>query len=71
MKSGDWRSVLAAYDAPNHFHEPLLVWVRPSRQMLEFIETQARLLTEQLTFSYYLFNIKKETLIFAGYFFEC
>ena len=40
MKSGDWRAVLSLYDAPSRYHEPLLVWVRPSSAMLHFIEDQ-------------------------------
>ena len=40
MKSGDWRAVLSLYDAPSRYHEPLLVWVRPSSAMLQFIEDQ-------------------------------
>ncbi len=40
MRDGDWRAVLAEYDG--RYHEPLLVWVRPSMDMLRFIEEQAR-----------------------------
>jgi hypothetical protein len=38
MESGDWQSVLEQYDKPENYREPLLVWLRPSLEMLKFVE---------------------------------
>ncbi len=37
--SGDWRGVLDAYDKDSSYRDPLLVWVRPSIGLLQFLET--------------------------------
>ena len=55
MKSGDWRAVLSFYDAPRRYHEPLLVWVRPSSAMLQFIEDQGKnSVPSERTLTYFL-----------------
>ena len=35
----DWRAILTRYDDPE-YHEPLLVWVRPSLGLLQFLAEQ-------------------------------
>lgn len=40
MASGDWNKFLEEYDLDKDYHEPLLVWVRPSLDMLQFLESQ-------------------------------
>ena len=39
MENGDWQSVLDFYDKTEKYREPLLVWIRPSLDSLQFIET--------------------------------
>ncbi|TRY71052.1 hypothetical protein TCAL_12312 [Tigriopus californicus] len=36
-KLQDWQGVLSFYDAHPNFHEPLLVWIRPTWNAMEFI----------------------------------
>ena len=38
MENGDWQSVLDRYDKSDKYREPLLVWIRPSLDCLQFIE---------------------------------
>ena len=38
MAANDWRGVLAQYDTEEKYREPLLVWIRPSLEMLQFVE---------------------------------
>ena len=38
MENGDWQGVLEYYDKPGLYREPLLVWIRPSLESLQFIE---------------------------------
>lgn len=51
MKAGDWARILEEYDADRDYHEPLLVWVRPSLPMLKFLEYQLRNLGYDTIFS--------------------
>ncbi len=44
-EEGEWKNILDIYESRSEenghrYHEPLLVWVRPSRQMLNFIQTE-------------------------------
>jgi len=47
METGDWRSILKEFDDDQDYREPLLVWIRPSLEMLKFI--QEELLKMQIT----------------------
>ena len=38
--AGDHEGVLALYDQDEGYREPLLVWVRPSRGLLDFLERE-------------------------------
>ena len=38
MEEGNWKSILDEFDFDENYREPLLVWIRPSREMLEFVE---------------------------------
>ena len=38
MENGDWKKVLDFYDKNEKYREPLLVWIRPSLDSLQFIE---------------------------------
>jgi len=38
LENGDWKSVIDFYDKNEKFREPLLVWIRPSLDSLQFIE---------------------------------
>jgi len=40
MEIGDWKSVLSEFDSDEGYREPLLVWIRPSLEMLKFIEEE-------------------------------
>ncbi len=40
MEIGDWKSVLTEFDSDDGYREPLLVWIRPSLEMLKFIEEE-------------------------------
>ena len=40
MEAGDWRSILKEFDDDQEYREPLLVWVRPSIEMLKFIQEE-------------------------------
>ncbi len=43
LAAGDWKTVLEAYNDGNEdsaYHEPLLVWIRPSMDLLQFIEKE-------------------------------
>ena len=43
MTSGNWRSILDLYDDEvEMYHEPLLVWIRPSLEMLRWLEAELR-----------------------------
>lgn len=44
LTTGDWKSILKTYDEDTQYHEPLLVWVRPSSGMLEFLDEEVSLL---------------------------
>ena len=39
VENGEWKRVLEYYDTDFKFREPLLVWIKPSLDLLEFIET--------------------------------
>ena len=39
MEAGDWRGVVEQFDADKNYREPLLVWLKPSIEMLKFLET--------------------------------
>ena len=38
MESGEWRKILEYYDSNEKYREPNLVWIKPSIDMLQFIE---------------------------------
>ncbi len=38
MEKEDWRGVLREFDSDDKYREPLLVWIRPSLEMLSFVE---------------------------------
>ena len=40
MELGDWKSVLTEFDSDEGYREPLLVWIRPSLEMLKFVEQE-------------------------------
>ena len=40
MESGEWSKILSEFDEDPNYREPLLVWVRPSIEMLKFIEAE-------------------------------
>ncbi len=40
MEIGDWKSVLTEFDSDKGYREPLLVWIRPSIEMLKFVEQE-------------------------------
>ena len=40
MEIGDWRSVLNEFDSDRDYREPLLVWIRPSFEMMNFIRDE-------------------------------
>ena len=42
VESGDWKRVLEYYDTDYKFREPLLVWIKPSLDLLIFIEETLR-----------------------------
>ena len=43
MKNDDWNGVLDHFNRPNDmYHEPLLVWIRPSLGAIKFIETELK-----------------------------
>ena len=44
MEAGDWRAVLAEYSQDQQYREPLLVWIRPSLQVLTFLAGAVRAL---------------------------
>ena len=37
---GDSKTIFEAYDLDRDFHEPLLVWIRPSRDLIKFLDDQ-------------------------------
>ena len=39
VENGEWKRVLEYYDTDYKFREPLLVWIKPSLDLLIFIET--------------------------------
>ena len=39
MEKGEWKSVLEYYDSKQTYREPNLVWIKPSLDMLQFIES--------------------------------
>lgn len=41
LQAGDWKTVLDMFD-DDSFHEPLLVWIRPSLDLLRFIERELK-----------------------------
>ena len=42
VENGDWKRVLEYYDTDYKFREPLLVWIKPSLDLLIFIEETLR-----------------------------
>ena len=40
MRVGDWRGVMDSFHGGEHARDPLLVWIRPSLQCLQFIKQQ-------------------------------
>ena len=38
MEEGNWKSILDEFDFDENYREPLLVWIRPSHEMLKFVE---------------------------------
>ena len=43
MKNDNWQGVLDHFNRPNEkYHEPLLVWIRPSIESIQFIETELK-----------------------------
>ena len=43
MKNDNWQGVLDHFNRPNEkYHEPLLVWIRPSIEAIQFIETELK-----------------------------
>ena len=44
MRQKDWKSVLQKFDSDDQYREPLLVWIRPSHHLLNFIESQLQAL---------------------------
>ena len=39
MENGDWNRVLEHYDSDKKYREPNLVWIKPSIDLLKFVET--------------------------------
>ena len=39
-QSGDWEGVLEAYGADLDYREPLLVWIRPDRELMSFLDAE-------------------------------
>ena len=37
VDNGDWKAAVGEYDKPGEYHEPLLVWIRPSKEALAFL----------------------------------
>ena len=43
MREDNWKGVLDHFNTPgDKYHEPLLVWIRPSLVALKFIETELK-----------------------------
>ena len=43
MKNDDWKSVLDHFSRPgDKYHDPMLVWIRPSIEAIKFIETELK-----------------------------
>ena len=43
MRENDWKGVLEHFNRPNdNYHEPLLVWIRPSMAALTFLEVELK-----------------------------
>ena len=56
MKNDNWQGVLDHFNRPNEkYHEPLLVWIRPSIESIQFIETELKRL-------FILLNLKELNL---------
>ena len=62
MKNDNWQGVLDHFNRPNEkYHEPLLVWIRPSIEAIQFIETELKRLFILLTlkdFSFQAFSTR-------------
>ena len=46
LQNGDWKLVLEAFDHEENYHEPLLVWIRPSLDMLKFLEKELQVISK-------------------------
>uniref|UniRef100_A0A0K2TUM3 Uncharacterized protein n=1 Tax=Lepeophtheirus salmonis TaxID=72036 RepID=A0A0K2TUM3_LEPSM len=38
MEKGDWRKILQFYEERDDYREPLLLWIRPSLEILQYLE---------------------------------
>ena len=54
MKNDNWQGVLDHFNRPNEkYHEPLLVWIRPSIESIQFIETELKRLSILINLKYF------------------
>ena len=42
MREDDWKGVLDHFNTDDKYHEPLLVWIRPSVEAIRFIEVELK-----------------------------
>ena len=40
MEEGNWKSILDEFEFDENYREPLLVWIKPSHEMLKFVENE-------------------------------
>ena len=43
MRNDDWKGVLDHFSRPgDNYHDPMLVWIRPSLEAIQFIESELK-----------------------------
>ena len=53
QKNDDWKGVLDHFSRPgDKYHDPMLVWIRPSIEAIKFIESE---LKRSIQYQFYLF----------------
>ena len=40
MEEGNWKLILDEFEFDENYREPLLVWIKPSHEMLKFVENE-------------------------------
>ena len=63
MKNDNWQGVLDHFNRPNEkYHEPLLVWIRPSIESIQFIETELKRLFILLKLKDFSYQVCRQLL---------